>query len=124
MTTKIKCPSCETHLEADGDLRGQRVQCPECGYEFTVPKILRMDAAQPRTAPSAHSAPTPTKGKNAYFGDFLLGLAFNFVGIFIAHMIDGREGAKAALRGMLLEMLAGAILLVSLNNFATANPIP
>lgn len=120
--TRVKCPSCETELESEEDLRGQVVQCPDCGYEFKVPNLIRVaKAATPKVAhaPAEYAPPPneyapPPKGKNAYFGSFMLGFMFNFVGIFIAHMIDGREGARAALRGLLLEMLAGAVLLAAL----------
>lgn len=96
----IFCPNCHDQLECESGMRGERVQCPSCKAEFVIP--------------NKHVLPKAQKNANAHFGSFLLGFAFNVIGIFIAHMTDGQEGAKAALRGMLLEMLGAAILILVL----------
>jgi len=93
----IICPRCKDHLEFDGDCRGMEVQCPSCNLTFTAPKAIRLA-----------TAPAPQKpSKNANFVSFLLGLVFSLPGVFVALSIGGKDGANAALRGLLGQIIIG-----------------
>jgi len=96
----VICPRCKERLDADGDVRGQEVQCPSCNLTFTVPKVTRLSRA-----------PEPPKPKrNANFFEFLLGIFLGPLGILISILFAGASGAKAAFRGFMAQLLIGVII--------------
>lgn len=38
----FSCPQCGQHLEAQDEWRGQQTQCPSCGTNIEIPKIMQV----------------------------------------------------------------------------------
>jgi predicted Zn finger-like uncharacterized protein len=59
MSQLIACPECKKRLQVPEDLKGKRVQCPECKHTFTA-KAPEEDEESSKTGTTA-SKPAPSK---------------------------------------------------------------
>ena len=97
---KFCCPYCHDLIEAEDEWEGQTSKCPNCGMSIAIerPKGPQLRRANP-------SAPSPKlekpQKKLVCELTFWLGFFFNLIGMLIAAVIEGGEGASKALKGIL-----------------------
>ena len=58
MELGFHCPHCEQKLRVDADAAGERIECPTCGKEITVPQF---DPARPEPQLEALAQPSPSQ---------------------------------------------------------------
>jgi hypothetical protein len=58
---KFTCPHCTQHIAGDEALRGQKIPCPGCGHDITVPRAFGLE---PEPEPATEVSPIPPSEKS------------------------------------------------------------
>ncbi len=106
---KFNCPSCHSEIEADDEMAGQLADCPYCGNTVEVKRPaprLRKASPSHQTQQNDLATQVPPIGMLVKDGCFWLGFLLYLIGVLLAWLIKGRNGAIMALYGLAFNILA------------------
>jgi len=117
MSFTVNCPHCDQSLEAENEMKGMEVECPECGNPFTITPPA--PKKQPRKSAAPQREVKTDVKQGAIIGGFVclvLGVALMFISLlsFIVYLPLFLAAFILSIVAMAQKRVVGGVLLLLL----------